>query len=162
MKDINPNPFSETEQILTQSDIIEVEATLNIKLPDDFIAHYLQYNGGIPERTYWFINDEDEPIEVGSFKPLKHNSFTIMTTYKMMLEKEVLPAHLLPFANDLGGNFFCLNLDSGTISYFLTDTFDDELSPQENQTKANTEISDSFSGFLNGLIHENDVYEDDE
>ena len=52
---------------------------------------------------------------MAAFKPITGGDSTLLSTYQLMLKKQVLPAHLLPFANDWGGNFFCLNLDTGPL-----------------------------------------------
>jgi hypothetical protein len=49
---------------------------LSITLPDDFISHYLQFNGGIPEKSWWDGDEDFEPIEVAAFKPFIYNSQT--------------------------------------------------------------------------------------
>ena len=77
----------------------------------------------------------------------------------VMLNKQVLPAHLLPFANDWGGNFFCLNLDTGAVSYFTTDNFDSDLTPEEKQEKYEKIICSNFLRFVQGLLDEDDLDE---
>ncbi len=74
-----------------------------------------------------------------------------------MRDKQVIPENLLPFANDWGGNYFCLNVDSGLVSYFTTDNFYAELSFEENQKKSETVICSSFTNFVQGLVHEEDL-----
>ncbi|QNH14286.1 SMI1/KNR4 family protein [Xanthomonas sp. SI] len=73
----------------------------------------------------------------------------------------VLPAsRLLPFANDCGGNFFCLDLDTGAVRYFTTDTFDIELSPEQNQAHSERPLCPDFLQFVQGLIDEEDADEE--
>lgn len=43
------NHFSNCEKKIGRADIAKNEEELSIILPDDFISHYLQFNGGIPE-----------------------------------------------------------------------------------------------------------------
>ena len=71
-----------------------------------------------------------------------------------MLDREVIPRNLLPFANDWGGNFFCLNLDNYSIVYFATDSFDEDLTMQENHIKIQRYLTNSFSNFVDGLVTE--------
>ncbi|MGN8274940.1 SMI1/KNR4 family protein [Pseudomonas sp. SMN5] len=84
----------------------------------------------------------------------------MLSTYQLMLKNQVLPAHLLPFANDWGGNFFCLNLDTGAVSYFTTDNFDSDLSPEENQARSERPLCSDFLRFVQGLVDEEDVGEE--
>lgn len=154
------NKFSDYEKAITPANLDQLESVIGKKLPAPFRNHYLKYNGGMPERAYWVSEDFFDPIEVASFRPITYGEPTLLSTYQLMLKKQVLPAHLLPFADDLGGNFFCLNLDSGAISYFTTDTFDSDLSPEENQAESEKPICSNFLRFVQGLIGEDDVDEE--
>jgi hypothetical protein len=154
------NKFSDYEKAITPANLDQLESVIGKKLPAPFRNHYLKYNGGMPERAYWVSEDFFDPIEVASFRPITYGEPTLLSTYQLMLKKQVLPAHLLPFADDLGGNFFCLNLDSGAISYFTTDTFDSDLSPEENQAESEKPICSNFLRFVQGLINEDDVDEE--
>ncbi|CAH0186130.1 SMI1/KNR4 family protein [Pseudomonas mediterranea] len=153
------NKFSDCETAITSTDLDHLETIIGKKLPVTFRNHYLKYNGGMPERAYWVSEDFYDPIEVASFRPIAYGEPTLLSTYQLMLKKQVLPTHLLPFADDLGGNFFCLNLDSGAISYFTTDTFDSDLSPEENQAESEKLVCSNFLRFVQGLIDEEDLDE---
>lgn len=154
------NTFSDGEAAIAPADLDHLESVIGCKLPASFRAHYLKYNGGMPERAYWVGEDDYEPIEVAVFKPIAHGDYTLLSSYRLMLQKQVLPARLLPFANDLGGNFFCLDLDTGAVSYFTTDTFDSDLSPAENQAKSERPVCPDFLQFVQGLIDEEDADEE--
>ncbi|WP_210642062.1 SMI1/KNR4 family protein [Pseudomonas sp. Tri1] len=154
------NKFSDYEKAITPADLDHLESVIGKKLPAPFRNHYLKYNGGMPERAYWVSEDFFDPIEVASFRPIAYGEPTLLSTYQLMLKKQVLPAHLLPFADDLGGNFFCLNLDSGAISYFTTDTFDSDLSPEENQAESEKPICSNVLRFVQGLIDGEDLNEE--
>lgn len=154
------NTFSNAKAAITQADLDLLESAIGKKLPTPFRNHYLKYNGGVPERTYWVGDDFDEPLEVAAFKPIAGGDSTVLSTYQLMLKKQVLPAHLLPFANDWGGNFFCLNLDTEAVSYFTTDSFDSDLSPEENQAQSEKLICSNFLRFVQGLNDEEDLDEE--
>ncbi|NWA27357.1 SMI1/KNR4 family protein [Pseudomonas gingeri] len=154
------NTFSNDEAAISPADLDNLESVIGKRLPIPFRDHYLRYNGGVPERTYWLGENFDEPLEVAAFKAIANVSSTLLSTYQSMLKKQVIPPHLLPFANDWGGNFFCLNLDSGAISYFTTDSFDSNLSPDENQVRAEKSVCSNFTRFVQGLIDEENLDED--
>ncbi|WP_338522070.1 SMI1/KNR4 family protein [Pseudomonas batumici] len=154
------NTFSNDEAAISPADLDHLESVIRKKLPAPFRDHYLRYNGGVPEQTYWLSDAFDEPLEVAAFKPLANASSTLLSTYQSMVKKQVVPAYLLPFANDWGGNFFCLNLDSGAISYFTTDSFDSDLSPGENQVRAEKPVCSNFTRFVQGLIDEESLDEE--
>ena len=158
------NHFSNCEKKIERADIAKIEEKLSITLPDDFVSHYLHLNGGTPEKSWWDCDEDFEPVEVAGFKPFVYNAQTnddprslIDGCYISMLAREVIPNNLLPFANDWGGNFFCLNLDNYSIVYFATDSFDEDLTMQENHTKLQRYLTNSFSKFVNGLVTEEDL-----
>ncbi|ELY2043289.1 TPA: SMI1/KNR4 family protein [Enterobacter ludwigii] len=155
------NNFKKCEKKIGRADIYKTESKLSITLPDDFVSHYLQFNGGIPEKSWWDGGEGFEPVEVAGFKPFVYNTQTnddprslIDGCYISMLDREVIPRNLLPFANDWGGNFFCLNLDYYSIVYFATDSFDKDLTMQENHIKLQRYLTNSFSHFVEGLVTE--------
>lgn len=154
------NKFLDHETAITSMDLDHLESVIGKRLPAPFRNHYLKYNGGMPERAYWISEDFFDPIEVATFKPIAHGESTVLSTYQLMLKKQVLPAHLLPFANDWGGNFFCLNLDTEAVSYFTTDSFDSDLSPEENQAQSEKLVCSNFLRFVQGLIDEEDLDEE--
>ncbi|HBZ95236.1 MULTISPECIES: SMI1/KNR4 family protein [unclassified Pseudomonas] len=154
---MNENIFSNTEASVDLAQLNSFEAKVGKKLPDEFRTHYLKYNGGVPDRTYWVGAEIEEPLEVASFKPISDSPSNLLSTYLSMRDKQVIPENLLPFANDWGGNYFCLNVDSGLVSYFTTDNFYAELSFEENQKKSETVICSSFTNFVQGLVHEEDL-----
>ena len=64
--------FEKMSKALAREDIMEIEANLGISFPEDFIEHYLLYNGGIPIKPFFYSNEDDIEIEVQVFLPLKH------------------------------------------------------------------------------------------
>lgn len=162
------NQFRGCSQPIENSDLDACEKALKRMLPRDFRQHYLKYNGGIPEDNLFPGNDEWEPLEVTDFYPVKykksaadHESSLLIEHYHLMRAKEVIPDGMLPFACDPGGNFFCLDLDDGTVYFYATDAFDPTLSVEENFLKAQRRLADSFEMFMGYLIH-NSEYDSDE
>ncbi|EOY8403761.1 SMI1/KNR4 family protein [Enterobacter asburiae] len=158
------NNIINCEKKIGRADITKTEEKLSITLPDDFVSHYLQFNGGISEKSWWDGDEDFEPIEMAAFKPFAYNSQTnnapeslIDGCYISMVDREVIPKNLLPFANDWGGNFFCLDLDNYSIVYFATDSFDEDLTMQENHRKLQRYLTNSFANFVNGLVAEEDL-----
>ncbi|HDC4493078.1 TPA: SMI1/KNR4 family protein, partial [Enterobacter asburiae] len=146
------NNIINCEKKIGRADITKTEEKLSITLPDDFVSHYLQFNGGISEKSWWDGDEDFEPIEMAAFKPFAYNSQTnnapeslIDGCYISMVDREVIPKNLLPFANDWGGNFFCLDLDNYSIVYFATDSFDEDLTMQENHRKLQRYLTNSFA-----------------
>jgi len=80
------NTFSNDEAAITPADLDHLESAIGKKLPTPFRNHYLLYNGGVPERTYWVSEDFDEPLEVAAFKPITGGDSTLLSTYQLMLK----------------------------------------------------------------------------
>lgn len=162
------NQFHSCSQPIGNSDLDACETILKRKLPSDFRQHYLKYNGGIPEDNLFPGNDEWEPLEVTGFFPIRHKksaadpqSSLLIEHYHLMCAKDVIPDRMLPFAYDPGGNFFCLDMEEGSVYFYATDAFDPTLSVADNFLKAQRRLADSFEVFMGHLIH-NSEYDSDE
>lgn len=147
--------FEDSEQRLTEEEFRQAEAEIGHQLPDSFREHYLEYNGGTPIPAVFPGDGDWEEIEIATFFPIKYNSSendlkrTLLEgKYHFMVERGVIPKGLLPFANDHGGNFFCLDLGTGEVCFYATDAFDSDLTPEENHKKARRTLSPSFEAFL--------------
>jgi len=144
------NEFFECAQKLELSDLLEVESRLGISLPDDFKDHYLEYNGGVPQRSCWEYM-EGEYYEIADFKPIKYSSSdeeslsiydTVEGTYTKYLEDKLIDKDYLPFANDWGGNYFCINLKNNNIIFYAMDT----------DVKPIKILTNGFTNFLENLV----------
>jgi cell wall assembly regulator SMI1 len=155
------NSFTNLAQPINGGDLKALEKAIGASLPASFKTHYLKYNGGLPENTYWLEPDTGEDFEVAEFKSISvsgdDNTPSILSTYKSMIQKNVLPPRLLPFANDWGGNFFCLDTETEAVKFFATDSFDPERSMVENQKHAERYLCSDFDKFVENLINEEDL-----
>lgn len=139
--------FLETSQAVSKADIAQIEKDLGIVFPNDFVLHYLQYNGGYPKAdTFKWPNGES--TTVNTFYSLKYEGFgKIEDTYKnLVLTEKYLPLGLVVFAIDDGGNFFCVSVrekDYGKVYYFNNDHFD-ATKPEA----ALTLLEDGFADFI--------------
>ncbi len=143
--------FLETCPALTRADISEIGKDLSIVFPDEFIAHYLKYNGGYPEGdTYsWKTGGT---TTVNTFFSLKYDGFVnLENTYKnLALLENYFPLGIVPFAVDDGGNFFCISarkIDFGRI-YFLEN---EHYNIQNKELEYLTPVENSFKDFIDGL-----------
>lgn len=64
--------FKKMSKALTRTDIAEIEANPGFTFPEDFVEHYLFYNGGIPAKPFFYSESEDIETEVQVFLPLKN------------------------------------------------------------------------------------------
>ncbi|WP_126974513.1 SMI1/KNR4 family protein [Gynurincola endophyticus] len=142
--------FEETSAALTQYDISELQQRFNLTLPEDFIIHYLKFNGGYPKTdTYIWSNNEETGINC--FFSIKHQGFArLEDAYQnLVVEEKVLPKGMVVFATDNGGNFFCISTrekDYGYIYYSNNDSY--EVGDEESSL---TFMDRSFKEFMNKL-----------
>jgi cell wall assembly regulator SMI1 len=105
-----------SQKLLTDSDIQDFEKKLGIQLPKTYRNFLLKHNGGQPQPNVfplpenpvdthaildWFFSIDDEDI----------NGNSLEWNYHIMNGR--IPSNLLPIATDPGGNLICLQV-SGT------------------------------------------------
>jgi cell wall assembly regulator SMI1 len=155
--------FRNTEQAVSDADLDSVEQAIKHKLPKAFREHYLRFNGGTPSLNTFPGKDGWEESVVSQFVPVgfcarnKNLHRTLLDgLYEFMRQRNVVPPNLLPFANDHGGNFFCLDLKTGAVYFFATDAFDPDLTAEANHRAAQRRLAGSFEEFLAGLVENED------
>ena len=148
------NRFTDTLKKIKKEDIVRLEELLSRKLPESFVAHYLKYNGGVPDLDWVPGKDDFEPTVVQEFYSIYTSEISddlksdcLYEHYMKMIEMNVIESNLLPFAVDPGGNFYSLNLNDGSIFYCVT----------EGVKRARL-IFDDFSSFLSSLTDEDDAF----
>ncbi len=149
--------FERSAPKLTQDDIAQAEKTMHVTLPPQLVTHYLHHNGGVPSKAYILNNDTGEYSEISVFSPLYYklqdsDGSTIEETYNDFKKRNSIPENYLPFAQDWGGNLFCVALESQRIVYILMDMGDfteDFVSG----------IALNFDTFLTALVSEEDAEE---
>ncbi|HEM7889322.1 MULTISPECIES: SMI1/KNR4 family protein [Burkholderia cepacia complex] len=139
-------------------DFENVEKDLGYTLPVAFRVQYLASNGGNPVNALFKNEDCGEPLEVVGFYPIKYNTSAYETKdslllehYRVMFGRGVIPANLLPFAHDPGGNFFCIDMSDGEVVFYATDALDPDLSAEENHAAVQIVLASSFESFMNQL-----------
>lgn len=151
--------FKDCEKSISRSQILEICKQLNISLPNDFIEHYLKWNGGYPNKSLFFNEAIDfDEIEIKDFIPFLYAKdfqddpdFTLEGRVKEEWENNEVPKYFLPFALDWGGNYFCLHLEDHCIYYYVRDEWSDNLSIEKNFINNSTIISNSFKDFISFL-----------
>lgn len=143
--------FANAGPDLTEADIREAERAVGVPFPAAVSAHYLEVNGGTPDEPL-FDNGEVE-ASVSHFLPIRFagpDGRTLESTYRRMVDQQVLDAELVPFAADWGNNFFCFDA-AGRVYYCTTDSWRDGLSPAENRARSRRQIAGSFYEFVEAL-----------
>lgn len=81
-----------------------------MKLPEDLKGFYKINNGGHSEINLFELNGNG--YKINEFLPLKYGDDTIESTYRdTFVDNPLLPNHLVPFAVDAGGDYFCFSID---------------------------------------------------
>lgn len=141
--------FKKMGKTLTRADIKAIEAKLGFAFPDDFVEHYLSYNGGIPTKSFFYSAEKDIETEIQVFLPLKYQCCdihikTAEEKYLLFKEKSPLMKSYFPFANDYGANPICVNLEDGKIYIVYMDL-------GELNDNCFHRIAENFSDFAESL-----------
>jgi hypothetical protein len=120
------NEFGNTAHPLNSEELDRILHELGINVPDELKRHYLAFNGGSPKKC--LFNDGETIYVVQEFLPVKYAppGFRFEDVVRdLKQERKVFPEHLIPFANDPGGDYFCISNDSqnrGSIYIFRSET----------------------------------------
>lgn len=147
----NNNVFFDVAAPVTADDICQIETQLGVSFPGEFKTHYLRYNGGSPERCLLQIDDSEFVVQ--EFFPLRYGDVGDRLEDicdDLQNVRQILPKHLVPFADDPGGDFFCISIDTrevGAIFHFCCDYYDDP-------SRAARYLTATLSEFVNRLVTE--------
>lgn len=151
--------FSETEENITLSQIEEIEQYVGLIFPQQYKEHLLKHNGGRCEpNVFEFITDTGKlnsscinwflAIYDGNYDNLKG----AIESYK--IEEKRMPIHILPIADDPGGNAICISTsgaDEGYI-YFWDHEQEVDYTISDDSDYSNLFfIAKSFNEFLSSL-----------
>ena len=140
------NNFQRSKERITINDIEFIESQFSFQFPNDFKEHYLEYNGGKPEKSFFILNDTIYGIQL--FLSIKNGNQTIENDVQdLKVDDSILPDKLIPFAIDSSGNYFCFSkkeADFGVIYYWDSENYDDE-------NRAVTYLASSLDEFINSM-----------
>jgi hypothetical protein len=142
-----PNPYGS----LREERLIAFEQSHGLRLPAAFRAFLLQFNGGTPSPSFFWITQGSDGSVVDKFYGLHDGPPHLNIETYLGLEELQLPSTMLAFADDGIGNILCLGIaaeNTGQV-FFL----DHELHPfdKSDTTTGITKIADSFGDFLGAL-----------
>jgi len=130
-----------------------IESDLGEPLPLDFVSFYEKANGGYFIRNCWKTLD-DVVYVVGQILPIKYSlsssGMLLEDSYRTLSERRLLPEGCIPFAVDIGGNYFCVQTTESRV-YWL-----DHEKPLSDKDSV-VIISNNFKNFISGLLSEEDV-----
>ena len=145
--------FMSVERSIRPDDLAEVERTFGFTFPIEFRAHYVAINGGLPKRHHFENNGTVYVVQ--SILPIKYGRDGGLfedVNRDLRIEEQILPEHLVAFADDPGGDFYCFSVraqDAGSI-WIYRGEYSDE--PE----RAIQFLASSLRAFLAGLSEEKD------
>ena len=149
-KKVGSNEFSDSMNPISDDDIRYFNEFTHVKIPQPIVALYMIYNGGTPEKSYFYSEVADIEITINTFLPIKYKNktgYTMESMYLKFVSEKVFPAYYLPFAIDWGSNLICVNLNSGEIVVIWMDK--GEIT--ENEIKV---LFKDFYKFMSALEYE--------
>lgn len=170
---MNDIVFVRAQDSVTPAQLEAIEQQYGFVLPTDYKQHLLRINGGYPKKRSFFKIDEDgiqREYQVNQFKAVQHGSATLERSLESL--RDQLHPDLVPFANEAGGDQFCLSVgpeDYGSVYYVSHESYVPPFG-KETYNEATDEYVDapppapreygegvyylapSFTTFLDGLI----------
>lgn len=117
-KKVDSNVFSDSMSPISDDDIRNFNELTHAIIPQPIVELYKIYNGGTPERNYFYSELADIEITINTFLPIKYKNetgCTMESMYSKFVSEKVFPSYYLPFAIDWGSNLICVNINSGEI-----------------------------------------------
>ncbi len=140
--------FTEVEEKTNQNAIKKMEELFGYKIPNEYIAHLLKFNGGRCEPNIFSFEENGKltTSDIDWFLALYDGEFDNLFNY-LESYKGKLPNYFLPIAHDSGGNLICIScgIENRGYLYFWN---------HEINEKGEYEffmIAKSFNDFLTGL-----------
>ncbi len=148
------NEILDTERSLSGTDVREIELTFDMSLPTSVRSHYLAFNGGRPSRNLFKKNGEY--FQIHEFLPMKYGrkGCRFEDTYRdLVIGTPQFPKHLVPFAIDPGGDYYCVSVRSNEVGFvycYMHDYFDDPA-------RSLVFMAPSITEFVNGMVDEEEA-----
>lgn len=150
MKTVDSNKYG----ILDDKRLILFERKIGARLPEEYRQFLIEHNGGKPSPCDFKISETEGEDSLHHFYGLHSGPSYLNLEQAYKNHKGRVPTTMIPFADDPAGNAICIGIggnDTGKIFFW-----DHELEVEEDDNEPScqniTEISNSFSGFLNALF----------
>jgi hypothetical protein len=150
--------FSKMEKAITPKEIEEIEYYIGLRFPEEYREHLLKFNGGqcVPNVFHFLENGKDSSSCVNWFLGIYDGKYDSLKKDIDILkvEEKRMPSHMLPIADDPGGNMICISCGASDYGYVY---FWDHESEVDYTVSGDDDYSNlyliakSFNEFLNGL-----------
>jgi hypothetical protein len=149
------NRFSGCRAKLTEEDLISVERSFGVTLHPELREYYLFCKGGSPEKKCWEAEGWD-PNCLKCFLPIKPANLEdenfadknfLQDTLVDLLDGPHIPENFVPFGENWGGDYFCVDGVNGEFYFFEMDCGDDF-------EEGKWFLTSSLRVFIDGLVAE--------
>ena len=140
--------FENQDRLVTAKEIDGVETDLGMRFPNSLKKLFIENNGGSP--IPYVLHTQDHYTTVSETLPLLSDEGrgTAVESYKtLILERNLVPSKLFPFAVDSGGDYFFVDCTPNQESVFLYKA-DSAFGKNLNN------LGMTLEGFWNSLIDE--------
>ena len=152
--------ISRYEKDLSLEQIEVLEKYIGLNIPQDYVKHLLQYNGGKPAPNifrFYRNNGEFDGSDLDWFLAIYNGEYDNLKTYIDIYKKndKRLPSHIFPIAHDSGGNLICIScgVDDYGYIYFWDHENEVDYSVSDDSDYSNLHlIAKSFKKFIDGLM----------
>jgi hypothetical protein len=152
IKILDPNPYGP----LSLERLESFEKFIQIKLPVDYREFLLQYNGGKPQPSGFWIHPYDDGDSVYQFLGLHDGPKGRSIDTCKGEELYGIPRSLLPIGDDGLGNSICLGLSESTYGEIFFLDHDEHPYHDPESPDGIIKLSNSFTEFCDSLIDHHD------
>lgn len=143
---------------INEQELQEYEATLGVRLPNDYRDFLLEFNGGVPENDCFLLPGEVSYADssVRTFFGLTPDFENSLAYYfKIYVMANRIHGDMLPIAKDYGGNVVVLAIKGPRVGEILFWNHELEGIEQEPSLVEHLiPVASSFADFLGGLLPE--------
>jgi hypothetical protein len=151
--------FSKSGRSLNRQHVARVERQLGRTFPTELVSFYLLFNGGIPNRTHFFIGRAGGS-EIREFFTIGSRSTRRTLQQAFVDHRDILLPRMIPIAEDVGDNKILISAegpDRGRVYFWdhekMGIAHDKPNDPQAWETAVRP-IADSLREFLHDLREE--------
>lgn len=153
--------FSQTEQPTSLEKLREIEKSVELTLPGDYVEHILKYNGGKCKPSVFSFVENGTLTEsnVDWFLAVYDGEYDNLETYLMWykIQEKRMPLHMFPIAHDPGGNLICISCGANDYGQVYFWDHEQEVNYDlyaDNNYSNLYRIAPSFGEFLSGLSND--------
>ena len=145
----HPNPHG----ILSEEALIKFENRFGLQLPPDYREFLLDFNGGRPVPSFFWIKAKENGSHVDRFYGVFSPKLAASLETYLGLDRHGIPSTIIPVGDDGAGDFICLALGLGWVQFGSIYFLDHGLHPVDapDSSKGITLLARSFTDFLSAL-----------